>query len=391
MSKFLNLFFKKDSTDETEAYSSLYKVLPNITKNLCTFEFKFHDHIQNENPFSLDIEFKYTPEFTELLLSSGIVIKLSYDRLYKKLSEKKQLMQQFDYNIQKESDDVIRSFVRIFKASECTIDTDSLKMISLLDEAMHFLGRIPNNDFMRKYKKAVEIAFNCRVFENTDYALNLNIDIDESTDDDSELAFDIINTVLNSSYNVYKSFSSSNERNSFLEYCENFIYDLCGYLVKFWYHSLDKARQDMFIDYYSNSYVYSPSLYLSEEGECILKSSIENDYRIEHYIGTNNNKKHYYFYISFVNEYVIQRLNLGNLEKSLEESLDYLRPVISITTPSKLMTFEEGYKSSPYFINCYYSGKLLADYIESFLNKYIEKQKQIIKDYITERVKKELT
>ncbi|HEY9061694.1 MAG TPA: hypothetical protein VIO64_14470 [Pseudobacteroides sp.] len=390
MSKFLNLFFKKGITDETEA-DSLDILLPNITNSLCNVEFKFHNHIQNENPFSLDIEFKYTPQFTELLLSSGIVIKLSYDRLYKKLSEKKQLVQQLDFNIQKENDDVISSFVRIFKASECTIDSDSLKILSLLDEAMHFLGRIPNKDFMRKYKKAVELAFNCRVFENTDYALNLNIDIDESADDDSELAFGIINNVLNSSCNVCKSFSSSKERTRFSGYCESFIYDLCRYLVKLRYHSLDKARQDIFIDYYSNSSVYSPSMHLSEKDECILKSSIENDYRIEHYIGTDNNKKHYYFKIIFVNEYVIQRLNLGNLEKSLEESLEYLRTAISITTRTKLMSFEDGYKCSSYIINCYYTGKLLADHIENFLNKYIEAQKQIIKDYISERVKKELT
>jgi hypothetical protein len=123
----------------------------------------------------------------------------------------------------------------------------------------------------------------------------------------------------------------------------------------------------------------------------MFKSNIESDYRIEHYISNSSSYMSYYFRISFVNDYVIERLNLGSLENSLEESLEYLLPVVSFTTRTKFQWDEEGYRSSPYIINCNYSAKLLSDYIEGFMNNYIEKHKQVIKDYICEKVKKELS
>ncbi|KNY30430.1 hypothetical protein [Pseudobacteroides cellulosolvens] len=388
MSKYLNLFFSKLSNNESET-NSLDKLIPAISKDLCTVNFVFEDTLHNDNPFSLEIEFKYTEEFTDLLLSSGLILKLSYEHIYKKLNDKKASLQETNYKKQKESDDVISSLVSIFKGHETSLDYESLEVITQLDEAMHFLGRIQNKDFLIKYKKAIEIALNCRVFESTELALNLDIDFDESSDDDSDLAFNIMNCVLNSSNDICKSYSSSKERSCFSEYCKVFINDLCRYLIKYKYNSLDKSRQDIFKDYYTNSPAYSFPIPSSEEAEYMFKSSIESDYRIEHFISTDSESKHYCFKISFVNDYIIERLNLSFLEKRLEEKLQYLIPVFYFTINTSLQWDEGCYRSGPYKINSHYGAKLLSEYIEDILNSYMEKQKQIIKDYIYEKVKKE--
>ena len=388
MSKYLNLFFSKLSNNEEET-NPLDKLIPAISKDLCTVDFVFEDTLQNDNPFSLEIEFKYSEEFTDLLLSSGLILKLSYERIYKKLNDKKASLQETNYKKQKESDDVISSLVSIFKGNEASLDYESLEIITQLDEAMHFLGRIQNKDFLVKHRKAIEFALNCRVFENTELALNLDIDFDESTDDDSDLAFDIINCALNSSNSIFKSYSSSKERSWFSKYCRVFINDLCGYLIRHKYNSLDKARQDIFKDYYTNSPVYSFPMHSSKEAEYMFKSSIESDYRIEHFISTDTENMHYWFKVSFVNDYIIERLNMSFLEKSLDEKLQYLIPVFNFTINTILLVDEGCYKSGPFIVNSHYGARLLSEHIEDFLNSYMEKQKQIIKDYIYEKVKKD--
>ncbi|HOV25997.1 MAG TPA: hypothetical protein PK566_06525 [Pseudobacteroides sp.] len=391
MSKYLNLFFNKivAAKKDTET-DSLDKLLPSISKDLCTIDFIFEDILQNENPFSMQIKFNYTTEFIDLLLSSGLVLNLSYEHIYKKLNQKREFLQQNHYNKQKESDDLISSLVSIFKAPETSLDNEFLEIMTQLDEAMHFLGRIPNNKFLKKYRKAIETALNCRIFENTELALNLDIDFDESTDNDTELAFDIINCVLNSSNNIYKSYPSSKDRTRFCEYCKVFIYDLCNYLIRYKFTSLDKPRQDIFIDYYTNSSIFSFDMPISDEVEYMFRRNIASDYRIEHFISTDSENKYYRFKISFVNDYIIERLNLDYLAKSLEEKLMYLTPVFSFTINTSLKPDEGCLCSGSYTISSHYCAKLLSEYIESFLNSYVEKQKQIIKDYIYEKVKKEL-
>ena len=87
--------------------------------------------------------------------------------------------------------------------------------------------------------------------------------------------------------------------------------------------------------------------------------------------------------------YIIERLNLDYLAKSLEEKLKYFIPIFSFTINTDLKPDEGCLSSGPYAISSHYGAKLLSEHIESFLNSYVEKQKQIIKDYIYEKVKKE--
>ena len=161
-------------------------------------------------------------------------------------------------------------------------------------------------------------------------------------------------------------------------------------MIKYKYASLDKPRQDIFIDYYTNSCAFLFDIPLSNEGEYMFKRSIESDYRIDHFINTDSENMCYRFKISFVNDYINERLNLDYLAKSLEEKLKYLIPVFNFTINTSLQPDEDCFSSRPCVVSSHYSAKLLSEYIESFLNNYVEKQKLIIKDYIYEKVKKEL-
>ena len=149
MSKYLNLFFNKINAAKKDTETDpLDKLLADISKDLCTIDFIFEDILQNENPFSMQIKFNYTTEFIDLLLSSGLVLNLSYEHIYKKLNQKRECLQQSHYDKQKESDDLLRTLVSIFKAPETSLDNEFLEIITQLDEAMHFLGRIQNKKFL---------------------------------------------------------------------------------------------------------------------------------------------------------------------------------------------------------------------------------------------------
>jgi len=348
-----------------------------LSKFFYSHSFKTSENLSLSKPFLLDVAFDLKHMFFDSLKHSGYIVNFNRERILRDLK-----MDEMNYSSSLE--------FAIKEGKQHNITKYQYILEDIFHACEDLRMNMPLSEFIMKYEPYISKKYSCKVLHHTEHAIKKKYFIFPLSYKKHLIFADIVEKYIYNETNFSMSYGSAKEREKYMEWFNDCLQHAgANFLYKYLYDlNVKKKIRLERLEYIQRSLECE----LPANEDVIISDVNEGDYSIKHIATKLDSDIFYRFELSVNNSYLMERIQSKTLMQFIEESILKMVNIESFR-------FEHGIKKdtesdivkSPFVIlNNPYDAYLLAGYINETFNQFCNSQQTVIREYISENVKRDL-